>query len=179
MINTLLLVLEILFGLATLLFVARFLLQATGADFYNPLSQAIVKATDPICRPLRGVLKPLGNLDLASILVAWLVSSVYYAMVLWLRAPEFLSVSLIAWSGLIDTLMTLIQFFIFSIIIIAIASFVAQGSMNPALSLLHQLNEPLMAPLRKIIPPFGVLDLTPMLVLIILFVVRDILSRAY
>lgn len=179
MMNTLLLVFEILFGLATLLFVARFLLQAARADFYNPLSQAIIKATDPICAPLRGVLKPIKNFDLASIAVAWLIASIYYALILWLRAPEFLSIGLIAWSGLIDTLMTLIQFFIFSIMIIAIASFVAQGSVHPALGLLHQLNEPLMAPLRKIIPPFGVLDLTPMLVLILLFIVRDVLSRAY
>lgn len=179
MINTLALVLEIVFGLATLLFVARFLLQAARADFYNPLSQAIVKASDPVCKPLRSFIKPINNFDLASILVAWVVACIYFTLTLWLRAPEFLNPGLIAWAGLIDTLMTLLQFYIFSIIIIAIASFVAQGSMHPALGLLHQLNEPLMAPLRKILPPFGPLDLTPMIVLLILFIVRDVLSRAY
>jgi YggT family protein len=179
MINTLLLLLEIVFGLATLLFVARFLLQATRADFYNPLSQAIVRASDPICGPLRSFIKPINNFDLASILVAWLAACIYFALTLWLRAPAFLSLGLIAWAGLVDTVMTLLQFYIFSIIIIAVASFVAQGSMHPALGLLHQLNKPLMAPLRKILPPFGPLDLTPMIVLLLLFIVRDMLSRAY
>lgn len=179
MMSTVSLILEFVFGLACLLFVARFLLQAARADFYNPLSQAIIKATDPVCKPLRSFIRPINNFDLAAILVAWLISCIHIGISLWLRAPEFLNVGTLLWSGLIDTLQTIIQFYIFTIIIVAVASFIAAGTMHPALGLLHQINEPLMAPLRRILPPFGPLDLTPMLVLLILFIIQNILRQAY
>ena len=71
--STLNIVLDFVFRLATLLFLMRFLLQASGADFYNPISQAVVKGTDFICKPMRLVIKSYGNIDFSSFLVAWLI----------------------------------------------------------------------------------------------------------
>lgn len=176
--STLALVLEFVFGLACLLFVARFLLQAAQADFYNPLSQAIVKASDPICKPLRSIIKPIRNFDLASLLVAWLVAALHFAILFWLAAPEFFNIGVVLWRGLVDTVLTITQFYIFAIFIIVIASFLMAGQMHPALALIHQLIEPIMAPFRKVIPPFGPLDLTPMVVLLILFIVQNGLRQA-
>lgn len=172
-------VLDFVFRLACLLFLTRFLLQVCGADFYNPISQAVVKATDIVCKPLRRVLKPLRNIDFASFLMAWLVSVagvVAFSYLAFGTAPGAIAV---AWAGLIKTLLVLLQFYKWTIIIIVVASFIAQGSYHPALALLNQLVDPIMAPVRKILPNLGPLDLSPMVVLLIIILIEDILIRSY
>ena len=177
--QTLVILLDFIFRLAALLFLTRFLLQASGADFYNPISQAVVKATDTICKPLRLAIKPFRNLDLASVLVAWLigVASVYaFTFLQYGSAP---SVFPALWAGMIKTLLVLMQFYKWTIIILVIASFVAQGSMHPALQLLQQLLEPIMAPVRKVLPSLGPLDISSMVVLLAIILIADILMRSY
>jgi YggT family protein len=172
-------VLDFVFRLACLLFLTRFLLQACSADFYNPISQAVVKATDTVCKPLRRILKPLHNFDFASFLMAWLVSVagvVAFSYLAFGTAPGAIAV---AWAGLIKTLMVLLQFYKWTIIIIVVASFIAQGSYHPALALLNQLVDPIMAPVRKILPSLGPLDLSPMVVLLIIILIEDILMRSF
>ncbi len=178
MTDTLVLVLNIVFRLASLLFLIRFLLQASHAQFHNPLSQAIVKATDPVCRPLRMLLKPIGSFDLASLFVAWLISTLFIGVLFfWLAGG--INIGVVLWGGLIQTLMVLTQFYLWSIIIVIIASFVAQGSPHPALQLFYQLIEPIMAPFRRILPPLGPLDLSPMVVILIIFVIESMLRQAH
>ncbi len=179
MASSLTIILDFIFRLACLAFLVRFLLQAANADFYNPLSQAIVKATEPVCKPLRRLIRPIANLDLASLFVAWLISALFFLLLTWLRAPELMSLLGLAWAGVIRMLLILLQFYFWTILIVIIASFVAQGNYHPVLALLHQLTEPLMAPIRKVLPPLGPLDLTPMVVIIILSIAENILTQAY
>ena len=167
---------DLVFRLAAMLFLIRFFLQASGADFYNPLSQAVVKATDPIARPLRVLMRPYRNLDFASFTAAWLIGVLFFAL-LFLMQSQTPSVGIVVMGGLVRTLEIALQFYLFSIIIVALASFLAQGAYNPALALLNQLNEPLIAPLRKVIPPFGPLDICPMVVILIIFILQDALAR--
>lgn len=177
--QTLVIVVDFILRIAALLFLMRFLLQASGADFYNPISQAVAKATDPICKPIRGAIKPIGNFDVASVLIAWLISlaSIYaFTYIQYGSGPELLPA---LWAGLIKTLLILLQFYKWTIIIIVIASFVAQGSYHPALQLLNQLIEPVMSPVRKALPSLGPLDLSPMLVLLLIIVAEDILMRSF
>lgn len=177
--QSLMIVLDFVFRLAVLLFLMRFLLQASRADFYNPVSQAVVRATDTVCKPLRLALKPFRNLDFASVLVAWLISvaSVYaFTFIQYDSAPAVFPA---LWAGMIKTLLVLMQFYKWTIIIMVIASFVAQGSIHPALQLLQQLLEPIMAPVRKVLPSLGPLDLSPMVVLLAIILIEDILMRSY
>lgn len=177
--QSLMIVLDFVFRLAVLLFLVRFLLQASRADFYNPISQAVVKATDIVCKPLRLAVKPFRNLDFASVLVAWIISVASVYAFTFLQYGSAPSVFPALWAGMIKTLLVLMQFYKWTIIIMVIASFVAQGSFHPALQLLQQLVEPIMAPLRKVLPTLGPLDLSPMVVLLIIILVEDILMRAY
>ena len=172
-------ILDFVFRLACLLFLIRFLLQASGADFYNPISQAVVKATDTVCKPLRLALRPFRNLDVASFVVAWLISVlsvVAFSYMIYSAAPGILAAM---WAGLIKILLVLMQFYKWTIIIIVIASFVAQGSFHPALQLLNQLLEPIIGPVRRVLPSLGPLDLSPMVVLLIIILVEDILMRSF
>lgn len=175
--NTIELILYFVFQLVMLLFIARFLLQASRADFYNPLSQAIVKATDPVCKPLRLILKPIGNYDIASLLATWLIAVLYVGLNTWVGGGQFNPLGL-AWVGVIWTLLEITQFYLFSIFIVIIASFLAQGTYHPVLGLLQQIVDPLMTPFRRIIPPLGPLDLSPMVVILLIFVVQNLLRQA-
>lgn len=177
--NTLIIILDFVFRLATLLFLIRFLLQAAGADFYNPISQAVTKATDSVCKPLRMVVKPVANFDLASLTVAWLISVAAVFAFTFAQHGTGAAVLPALWAGLIKTLLVLMQFYKWTIIIIVIASFVAQGTQHPALALLNELLEPVMGPVRRILPSLGPLDLSPMVVLLVIILVEDILMRSY
>ncbi|MCI2961646.1 MULTISPECIES: YggT family protein [Shewanella] len=153
-----------LFDLYLMVVILRIWLQLARADFYNPFSQFIVKATHPLIAPMRRILPSLGRFDTASFVLALLVVMV-----------KVLLISLIAGGG-IDILLFL-MFAVVSVIkkagvllfwmllIRAILSWFNQGY-NPIVMVMGQLTEPILAPIRRIIPPIGGLDLSVMLVII-------------
>ncbi len=166
-----------IFGVLSFLFVARFLLQACRVDFYNPISQGFVKATDPLLKPLRLAIPGFRNFDVAALLAAVLIE---FLMLLALAAvtesyygtvPQMLAV------GLMKVLLLIIRIFWWSILIVIIASFIAPGNYHPALAMLQQITEPLLAPARKLLPPMGGLDFSPILVFLLLGVVERILPQ--
>ena len=87
--QALILVIQTLGSLYLLIVLLRFILQLVRADFYNPLSQFIVKATHPLLRPMRRVIPSMGSLDLSSLVLAIIVQMVLMALilVLYLVAP--------------------------------------------------------------------------------------------
>lgn len=179
MTSTLTLVVSFIFQLLCLLFWIRFLLQAAQADFYNPLSQAVANATDTVCKPLRMVLPSLGRFDIASVVVAVLISIAGVALTVWLE-PNFSGApGRIIMLGIVQSFMVLTNFFLFSIFIIIIASFIAPGggNHNPALLVLQQILEPVMGPIRRIIPPLGPFDLSPMVVILLIFIIQGMLAN--
>ncbi len=169
-------VIRFLLEITCFLFMARFLLQACGADFYNPVSQGIVKATDPVLRPLRAVLPRLRNLDFASFLAAWITAALMaYALAL-IAGSYAGGVLSIAVGGLLHVLLRILDIFWWCILIVIIASFLAPGTQHPVLGLLQQLTEPLLRPARRIIPPLGGLDFSPILVILALGVAQRMLT---
>ncbi|MEQ9450319.1 MAG: YggT family protein [Pseudomonadales bacterium] len=172
------LIIRFIFGLLALLFWFRFLLQATDADRFNPISQAVVQASDKVCGPLRRILPHIRRIDLASLLMAILTGIIFVALLHTLASPTGISglaVVPVIFSGLIWSIYQLTQFFFFAIIIMVIASFIAPGNYNPALALIQSLLEPIMGPIRRILPPFGPLDLSPMVVLLLIYVLQNLL----
>jgi YggT family protein len=160
--------LDVIFGLYIGAVMLRLFLQWSRADFYNPLSQAIVKLTNPVLRPLRRYIPAIGGIDTAS-LVLILVLQV---LNLWLS----LAVAGAAGAGfggilvlaLAELLAKVLYILMFAIFVQVIASWVAPGAYNPALSLVDSITHPLLKPLRSLLPPLGGLDLTPMVALIAL-----------
>ena len=118
------------------------------------------------------------NLDFTSMLVAWLVAALGIYAVTYINYGSGPTLAATAWVGLIEMLMVLIQFYQFGLLIVVIASFLAQGSYHPALALLHQLIEPLLGPIRKILPSLGPLDLSPMVLFLIIIVVQNLLAQS-
>ena len=161
-------VLQTLGSLYLIIVLLRFLLQMVRADFYNPISQFIVRATHPILRPMRRVIPSIGNLDTASLVLALLVQLVlFYAVLLLGLGITMPFLYMLMWSIIAITAL-LAKIFFFALIGSVILSWVAQGSMNPAVLLINQLSEPLLAPFRKIMPNLGGLDLSPIFAFIAL-----------
>lgn len=158
--------------LVTLLFLLRFMLQAVDADRFNPLSQAVVKGSDPLAKPLRKLLPNMGRWDLASLLLAWAMGVLFVYLVTMGTADPIQAIAI----GAVRTTLVWVQFYWWSILIIVVVSFINQGSYHPVIGLLDQLLNPIMAPLRNLLPTMGPLDFSPLVALIMLSLVQDVLT---
>ncbi|MGH8579441.1 MAG: YggT family protein [Gammaproteobacteria bacterium] len=155
------------FGLYILLVLLRFLFQMVRADFYNPISQAVVKLTNPALRPLRRVIKGVAGIDVASVVLLLVLKVAELTLVAALQGVGmgFIGLFVLAVAALLQ--MTL-HVFLFAVLIQVILSWVAPHSYNPASSLLLSLTEPLLRPARRLIPAIGGLDFSPVVVLVVL-----------
>lgn len=154
-------ILQTLGSLYLLIVLLRFVLQLVRADFYNPLSQFTVKATQPLLRPLRRIIPGFGGVDLASLVLAILVQLVMMGLTMLLAyGTTGNPLQLLVWS-LIGVTSLFLKIFFFALIISVILSWVAPGSYNPGAQLVNQLCEPLLAPFRKLLPSLGGLDISP------------------
>ena len=172
--NPLVFLVEVIFGLYLLIVLLRFLLQLVKADFYNPISQFIVKATSPALKPLRKVIPGFGGIDVASLVLAWIVATlkIFVIQLITAKSGLFLLALLLAIPAIVDLFFNI---FLFSILIMVILSWVSPGGYNPAIGLLYSLNDPVMKPFRKIIPPMGGLDLSPMIVMVVIVLLQMLL----
>ena len=164
-------------GFYVLLVLLRFLLQLARADFYNPISQFVVKATNPPLRPLRKVVPGLWGMDMAALLLALLVQMLGLHLMLAILGAGLVNPAItLVWS-FIAILSTLTGFYFFSVLAGIVVSWVAPGSQHPAIYLLHQVNEPVMAPLRRLLPPMGGLDFSPILLFILINVANILIGH--
>ena len=162
-------ILQTLGSLYLLIVLLRFVLQLVRADFYNPISQFAVKATKPLLNPLRRLIPGFGGLDLASLTLAILVQLVLMALTLLLMGlfEAALLPQLLVWA-LIGVTSLLIKLFFYALIASVILSWVAPHSHNPGAQLVGQICEPLLAPIRRLLPSLGGLDLSPIFAFIAL-----------
>lgn len=163
-------------GLFLFAVLLRLMLQLTRADFYNPVSQFVVRVTNPVLLPLRRLIPAIGRLDTASVVLAVGVQTIAIMASLALMGyrPANLLV-LLVWS-LIGVASLVVDLFFFAILGLIIFSWIAPNSYHPALALLHQLTEPVMGPFRRLLPAIGGLDLSPILVFVVINVLGKLLS---
>ncbi len=158
------------FGLYIFAVLLRFLLQLVRADFYNPLCQAIVTVTNPPLRPMRRYIPALRGLDTSSVillLVLQMINTWLVAMILG-ASPSLSGLVVISLAELFNNT---VWTFIGAIIIQVILSWVAQGVYNPIIAVIYSLTDPLLRPMRDVIPPLGGLDFSPMIAIILLYLV--------
>ncbi len=172
--NPIIFLVQTLFGLYILAVLLRFLLQTVRADFYNPLSQFLVKATNPPLKVLRRFIPGLGGIDLASLVLAWLLKSLELLLVVMISGGSVNPLFPLLWA-IPELVEMIINIFFFSVLIQAILSWFSTGGYNPAVSLLHSLTAPVLRPAQKLLPPAGGFDFSPMLVLIGLVLLKMLL----
>jgi YggT family protein len=148
-------------------FLLRVLLPLVRADPRNQMSQAIIRLTNPLVLPLRRILPPIGKIDTASF-VALLIVQIATSATLWLLGAyghvttpqQFMAVALMSLLG------TFVQFYTFALLLYVLLSWVAPGTYSPASVLLESLCEPLLRPVRRLIPPLAGIDFSALFVII-------------
>ena len=182
LLSPLMLIINTLFDLYILMVLLRFLFQMLRADFYNPVSQFIVKLTTPPLKMMRRVIPSVGGQDAASIVLCLLL---IYAKFLLMRALSIPAVHIggvmaplsVSYGGLLvfsiaDLVALLLTVFLVAIIIKVILSWVNPGHYNPVIGLVDRLAEPVLRPVRKIVPPIGGLDLSPLFATLLVLVAK-------
>lgn len=174
LIKTLVFLIDTIGSLYISLVLLRFLFQLVRADYYNPISKAIVKLTNPLLLPLRKIIPGLFGWDIASLLLAFILQ-ILLLMVLWLISGLGIqSFSTYLLVGGLMLFVNLTSIYFFAMLIVVIASWVAPQNYNPAIQLLQQILNPLLRPIQRIIPPVSGLDFSPMVFLLLLYIVRSI-----
>lgn len=165
LLNPVVFLVQTLFGLYIAVVAIRFLLQWARADFYNPISQFVVKVTSPALRPIRRLIPGYGGMDLAALVLVWLLSTLELAILALLVGLDRSLIGAFGWA--IPSLLELfINIFLFAILIRVILSWVNPDPYNPAVALLTHLTDPIMRPAQRLIRPIGGIDLSPMLVMV-------------
>lgn len=164
--NAGLLLINTLINIYLFLLMLRFLLQASRADYYNPISQSVVKVTQPVVKPFQGFLKPAGPFDLATLAAAFLIKAISIIVILQIADFGMPPLGGVAIATLAALANAILKIYFFALIGMIILSWVAPQASHPGALLIFQLVEPIMAPVRKVIPPLGMIDLSPIVVFI-------------
>ncbi|MBL4820049.1 MAG: YggT family protein [Gammaproteobacteria bacterium] len=170
-------------GLFLFAVLLRFLLQIAKADFYNPVSQAVIKVTDPVVKILRPIVPGYKGLDFSTLLLALILEIVLIVVLIILHGFQMPGIgSIITWA-VVGVISFIINIYYWAIIASIVMSFVMMfsGTMSPhpALRLIWQLTEPVMAPVRKVIPPMGGMDFSPIVIFIAIQLIRNILYQSF
>ncbi|HEU4709618.1 MAG TPA: YggT family protein [Methylophilaceae bacterium] len=168
--NALQFLLHTLLGLFTLVLMLRFYLQLTRAPFHNPASQAIVVMTNFLVRPVRRIVPAWGNIDLSTLLLAYLIQFLLEIGTLWLNDfPLFVAGSpvFLALLGLaaVDLLKLSIYIFMYAVVIQAVLSWIQ--TYTPITTALDALTRPVLQPIRRVLPTAGGIDFSPLVVIVL------------
>ena len=161
-------------ALLLLAIVLRGVMHASRVNFYNPISQLIVRLTNPLLAPLRGVLPATGRVDWSAVVVAIFVQALILAGIAWLAGDQWRMpgvLTLLAW-GVVGVMGLLVNLYFFILIAMIIISWVAPGSRHPAIELVWQISEPVMSPVRALLPNMGGIDFSPILLFVGINVVQ-------
>ena len=174
MTNPVVFIIDSLFSLYILAIMLRFLMQWCRADFYNPISQFLVKITHPVLKIFRRYIPPFGKIDTASVVLALGLQMGADYLILMLKGMS-ISFGALTVLGASELVSMLIDIFIYAVFARAILSWINPGSFDSASSILASLTEPLLATCRRFIPDFGGIDLSPLAALILLQLVKMVI----
>ncbi len=168
-------VLDVFVGIYILLLLLRLMVPFMGASYQNPLLQAILRATSPLVVPIRRVLPPIGRIDTATLVVAFVFE---YALLFTKSAiyGQFPGMALLMVSALFALANHLVRLFMFAIIIRVVLSWVSPGNYNPAAALIGGLTDPILRPIQRVSPNLGGFDISPIFAIVGLGVISILLE---
>lgn len=161
----LLFIVDTVLTLVVVVFLLRLLMPLARADFRNPIGQAVLQLTSPLVMTLRRVLPPAGRLDVASLVALLLVQYAKTILLHLLASGSVAAGAVLVW-GLRDLATTLLQFYFWVMLIYVLLSWIAPSERHPGARLVVALCEPLLAPVRRVLPPLGAFDLSPLVIMI-------------
>ena len=175
--NPLLFLVDGLLTFYVFVLIARGALAAVSADFYNPISQVVFKLTEPVLAAPRKFIPSIGRWDLTCWVFAWLVSALEIISIAFIQGYGFSFLGA-AFGGIISFGLSLAKFYIATIFVLAISSWFVSGAQaltHPLFSLLFAITEPVLSPVRRILPTLGMLDLSPLVAIFILYFLMKVI----
>ena len=169
--NPLLFLIDTLFSLYILAVMLRFLLQWVRADFFNPISQFLVRITQPPLKPLRRVVPGVAGIDLSSVVLMVLLQMALLSLIMLIKYGT-VALGPVLLRTPVELIGLLFNLYIFAIIIQAVISWVNPDPYNPVHTVLFRVTEPVLRPFRSVIPPLGGIDLSPLAAIIMLQVLK-------
>tara|TARA_B100001094_G_C17983271_1_gene696302 strand:- start:414 stop:923 length:510 start_codon:yes stop_codon:yes gene_type:complete len=149
-------------------------MHASRVNFFNPLSQLVVRLTNPLLSPLRTLLPATGRVDWATWVLAIAIQVMILVAIALIAGERWAlpdPLVLLLW-GVVGVLGLLVNFYFFALIAMIVVSWIAPGSRHPAIELIWQISEPVMAPFRALLPNMGGIDFSPILVFVTLNVLQ-------
>ncbi len=163
--NPALYLIDAVFGLYLIAVMLRFLLQLVRASFHNPICQFLVKITNPPLVPLRRIIPSFKGIDIASLFLLFAIQLAAILLKLLIIGQSF-SIVVIIPIAVADLLSLALNVFMVAILIQVVLSWVGQGIHNPIITTIYSLTEPVLRPIRRLIPPIAGMDLSPLVALI-------------
>lgn len=176
--NPLIFIISTIFHLYAFTLALRFIFQLVKADFYNPISQFIVKVTSPVVNPARRLIPAYKGLDTSTVLLCYLVLVVSQGIVQTLSGYQItpMSVTILAFTDLVSMFLDV---FFYAILIQVIISWVNPQGHNPVNSLLYSVTAPVLGPVQKFIPPLGGMDISPIFAMLGLKVIEMLINPIF
>ncbi len=151
-----------LFSLTLLL---RIILQLIKADYFNTLVQIIVRITDPVLKPARKVIPSIGRLDMAGV-VCFVALQMLALTLRFLANDAALNWGLLLYLAVLRSIQTVLMMYLVLIIVNVLISWLGQNVRHPIIPLIYQLTEPVLRPIRRVLPNLAGLDLSPLVAII-------------
>lgn len=164
--NALTFIIRTLIDLYIITFVLRLILQWVRADFGNPLTQFVLKVTNPLVIPLRRMVPPVRGLDTATLIVVLLLELIVTLGLIKLTCAGNPDVIQLVSLTVLRLIYLVLRIYLFVILIYVLLSWINPGGYHPVAHLLHSIAEPVLRPFRNFIPPIGGIDLSPLFALI-------------
>jgi len=169
---------EAIFSLYIGAVVIRLLLGFARANFNNPLSQFLVKVTNPVLVPMRRFIPSIGKIDTSAVVLAFGLTVIKVSLLfLIIRGAVMFPESLIIGVG--ELIKTIIWVYIIALILQAVISWVGSTQGNPVSPLVHSLTNPIVRPIRKLVPLIGMMDLSPLIAILGLNVLLIIVNNIF
>ncbi|MDH3303897.1 MAG: YggT family protein [Gammaproteobacteria bacterium] len=162
-------------SLYLLVLLLRFWMPWLRADFRNPLAQGILRFTSPLVIPVRRIVPSYGRLDTATVLVAFVIQYLTVLLLL-LIMGRTAGIAAIALTAIVKLIVLSINLFVYAIFIRIILSWISPGGYNPATAIIQTLTEPVLRPFRRLIPPIGGFDISPIFAIILLLAATIIVN---
>jgi YggT family protein len=176
--NPLLFLIRTLVDIYTSLLMLRFLLQQVRADFYNPVSQFIVKLTNPVVMPTRRIIPGYRGYDLATLFLVLALIILKIVLLASLAGFSINAVGLVL-AAVQELILLLINIFMFAIFVQAILSWVSPDPYHPVTALLYNLTAPVLRPFQQLIKPISGIDLSPLVALIALMFAKSVVIYVF
>lgn len=157
-----------LFDLYIFIVMLRIVLQWVHADFANPVFELVARLTNPPLKLIRRFIPTLQGMDIAAIILLLLLEGIKLALLVWLQIHAIPTLTGLAVLAFAELLNQLINIFFFAILALAILSWLSPLTHGPLIEMLYRICEPLLRPIRRVLPPIAGFDLSAIPVLIIL-----------